>query len=330
MTTAVLGTGSWGTALAVHLARLGETVVLWGREEDEPDLLQARRENVRYLPGVLLPENCHVTSDLARLAAADMVAGVVPSAATAEVARRVRSHLAPGAVWVSATKGLEPGTRLRMTEVVERVLGPSHPACALTGPSFAKEVAQGQPTAVVAACTDIEVARRVQRRFAGPWFRVYASSDACGAEMGGALKNIIAIGAGLCSGLGLGHDANAALITRGLREITTLAVAMGARPETMTGLAGLGDLVLTCTGGLSRNRRLGEMLATGTSLDDARAEIGEVSEGVETTARALEEATVRGVELPIAQAVHDVLHGVTTPREAVANLMQRALRDEMP
>ena len=330
MTTAVLGTGSWGTTLAVHLGRLGETVVLWGREEDDPEILQARRENTRYLPGVMLPDTVHVTGDMARIVVADMVVGVVPSAATAEVARRAFPHVAPGAVWVSATKGLEPSTRRRMTEVVSLVLGASHPVCALSGPSFAKEVAQGQPTAVVAACDDIEVARRVQQRFSGPWFRVYASDDTCGAELGGALKNIIAIGAGLCSGMGLGHDASAALITRGLSEMTTLAVAMGARPATMTGLSGLGDLVLTCTGGLSRNRRLGEMLAIGMKLEEALEELGEVSEGVETAARALEEAALRGVQMPIAQAVHDVLRGETTPREAVASLMQRALRDEMP
>ena len=328
MTTAVLGAGSWGTALAVHLARLGGPVVLWARAADDPLGMHGRRENVRFLPGVPLPEGVSVTGDMERIRDADVVIGAVPSGATAEVVRLAQPCFMRGAAWVSATKGLEPGSRRRMTEVVGEVLGAGHPACVLSGPSFAREVAQGQLTAVVVACSDIEVARRVQQRVSGPTFRAYASDDVIGVELGGTLKNVIAIGAGFCVGLGMGHDAIAALITRGLREMTTLAVAMGARQETMLGLAGLGDLVLTCTGGPSRNRRLGEALARGKTLQQAMEELGEVSEGVDTTERALAEAAARGVELPIAQAVHDVLFAGLDAQQAVDRLMQRALRDE--
>lgn len=329
MTVAVLGSGSWGTAMAVHLARHGEDVLLWGRASDDPEAIDARRENVRFLPSVPLPDNLRVVGDLARIREADLVFGAVPAAATAEVAALAREYLQPGAPWVSLAKGLEPATRRRMSRVLADVLGPSHPACALSGPSFAREVAAGQPTAVVVACEDLAVARALQARISSETFRAYATDDVCGVEIGGALKNVFAIGAGLCSGLGLGHDALAALITRGLSEMTTLAVAMGGRAETLTGLAGLGDLVLTCTGGASRNRRLGEALARGRSLQEAMDEIGEVSEGVATTERALAEAKLRGVDVPIIQAIHEVLFDGLAAREAVSRLMARALRDEL-
>lgn len=328
MKSAVLGSGSWGTAMAVHLARCGDDVLLWGRAEDDPLGMDGRRENVRFLPSIPLPPSCRVTGDIARVGEADMVFGAVPAAATAQVAALAKPFLRPGAPWVSLAKGLEPATRRRMSEVLAEVLGPEHPACVLSGPSFAREVAAGQPTAVVVACADLDLARRVQARVSSATFRAYATDDVCGVEIGGALKNVFAIGAGLCSGLGLGHDAVAALITRGLREMTGLAVAMGARQETLTGLAGLGDLVLTCTGGPSRNRRLGEALARGATLEQAMAEIGEVSEGVATTERALAEARLRGVDVPIIESVHDVLFQGLSAREAVNRLMQRALRDE--
>ena len=309
MSVAVLGAGSWGTALAIHLSRLDEDVILWGKETGNPVAMNERRENVRFMPSIPLPPNCRVTGEIADIAGAEVVFGAVPSQATAEVAALARPHVQAGVPWISLAKGLEPKTRRRMTEVVEDHLGPTHPACVLSGPSFAREVAAGQPTAVVIACRDLDVARAMQRRISSPTFRAYASDDVCGVELGGALKNVFAIGAGLCTGLGLGHDAQAALITRGLREMTTLAVAMGGRAETMMGLAGLGDLVLTCTGGASRNRRLGEALARGKTLKQAMDELGEVSEGVATTERALEEAQARGIDVPIIEAVHRVLFG---------------------
>ena len=328
MSVAILGAGSWGTAMAVHLARMEEDVILWARAADDPIGMQERRENARFLPSIPLPKSCTVTGDMSRLRGADLVFGAVPSGATAQVVTLAKPYLTPGTPWVSLAKGLEPVTRRRMTEVLAEHLGPAHPACVLSGPSFAREVAAGQLTAVVIACSDLGVARAVQRRISSETFRAYSTDDVCGVELGGALKNIFAIGAGLLTGLGLGHDALAALITRGLREMTILSVAMGARPDTMTGLAGLGDLVLTCTGGASRNRRLGEALAQGRTLQQAMDEIGEVSEGVATTERALAEAKVRGVDVPIIEAVHEILFGGLAAQEAVSRLMLRALRDE--
>jgi len=325
---AVLGAGSWGTALAVHLARTGHHVELWARREDDPDAMQERRENSRYLAGVALPDGVHVTGDLARIEDATLVIGAVPSSATAQVARLAAPHVAATVTWISATKGLEPGSHRRISEVVEELL--PGPVAVLSGPSFAREVAAGQPTAVVVACRDLEIARAVQREVSSPKFRAYASSDVIGVELGGAFKNVIAIAAGAATGFGLGHDALAALMTRGLREMTILATSMGARPQTMTGLAGMGDLVLTCTGGPSRNRRLGEMLAQGSTLKEAQAILGEVSEGVETVERALAEASARGLDMPIMECVRDLLFGGAPVDDVVERLMGRDLRDEMP
>ena len=252
----------------------------------------------------------------------------MPSGATGQVATLAAPHLGSDAAWVSATKGLEPVTCRRMTEVVSDVTRGAVKVAVLSGPSFAREVADGQHTAVVVACEDLEVARRVRTILSGPSFSAHASTDVIGVELGGALKNIVAIAAGMLVGLGHGHDAVAALITHGLRETTALCVALGARPETMTGLAGLGDLVLTCTGSASRNRRLGEMLARGSSLDEARRELGQVSEGVATTERALVEARTHGVDVPITLAVYEVLFDGRPPREAIEALLERHLGEE--
>ena len=325
----VLGSGSFGTALAIHLCRRGHDVTLWGWAQDEPEALDAKRENARYLPGLALPPRLRVTGDMASCCSkSDLVVIAVPSSAMREVATAAAPHLAPGALLVSATKGLEPRTHLRMSEVLRQVLPPAATIAALSGPSFAREVAMGLPTTAVIACEDIAVARRIQELISDATFRAYASSDVIGVELGGALKNAIAIAAGMISGLDLGHDASAALVTRGLREMSELGVAMGARRSTFNGLSGLGDLVLTCTGAASRNRRLGEMLAKGLTLDEARQELGQVSEGVETCQRAIIMAARHGVSMPIMSAVRDVLFNGTPPLLAVEDLMCRPLEDE--
>ena len=328
---AVLGAGSWGTALAVLLGRSSgaEEVRLWCRSAEQARLLSEERENRRYLPGAPLPEPVRPVSALAEaLEGVGLVVGAVPSKATAAVAREAATLLGEGAVWLSTAKGLEQGTQRRMSEVVTEAAPGLRAVAALSGPSFAAEVAAGQPTAVVIACADADVARELQAAVSDETFRAYTSSDLVGVELGGAVKNVIAIASGMLSGLGLGHDPTAALITRGLAEMTRLAVALGAEPRTLSGLAGLGDLVLTCTGSLSRNRRLGEAVARGLGLEAAAAGLGQVAEGVETTTRVLELARAQGVEVPITEAVHDVLFGGTPPAEAIRALMLRDLKDE--
>lgn len=328
--TAVLGAGAWGTALAVHVARLGRPVALWCRSEEQAELLRASRRNERYLPGVELPGAVAVGSSLSVLEEAELVLSAVPSGATADVVARAAPHVRPRVLWVSATKGLEPVTLRRMSEVARAGLPPATRVGALSGPSFAAEVCEGQPTAVVIAFEDLADAREAQAALSGPTFRAYASRDLVGVEMAGALKNVIAVAAGACTGLGLGHDPLAALVTRGLHEMSLLAVALGADPRTLYGLAGLGDLVLTCTGGPSRNRRLGVLVAEGLTLDAALARLGHVAEGADTTARALELARAHGIEMPIAAAVSDVLTGRLPVSEAIRGLMTRSLKDEAP
>lgn len=328
---AVLGAGSWGTALAILLGRGSgrPEVRLWCRSQEQAGALERERENRRYLPGAPLPEPVRPTTSLAEaLEGAGLVVGAVPSKATSAVAREADPLLAEGAVWLSTAKGLEQGTQRRMSEVVAEAAPRLAAVAALSGPSFAAEVADGQPTAVAIACADPAIARELQEAVSDETFRAYTTSDLVGVELGGAVKNVIAIASGMLSGLGLGHDPTAALITRGLAEMTRLAVSLGAEPGTLAGLAGLGDLVLTCTGSLSRNRRLGEAVARGQDLEAATAGLGQVAEGVETTTRVLEIARDRGVEVPITEAVHDVLFGATPPAEAIRVLMRRDLKDE--
>ena len=328
---AVLGGGAWGTALAALLHARGHGVALWILEPDAAERVGRERENAAFLPGVPLADGLRVTSDLAEaLSGVDVVVGVVPSGATREVAGKVAPLLPRGATWVSATKGMEHATRRRMSDVVREEIPDLAAFAVLSGPSFAVEVARGQPTAVVIASHDVATARRIQELVSGPTFRAYASTDVVGVELAGSLKNVIAIAAGMLSGLGLGHDPMAALITRGLHEMTSLACAFGAEPRTMFGLAGLGDLVLTCTGGPSRNRRLGEMIARGVPLDDALAHLGQVAEGVATTSTALALAGERGIELPITAAVDAVLSGRSAAADAMTALMSRSLKDEIP
>jgi glycerol-3-phosphate dehydrogenase (NAD(P)+) len=326
---AVIGAGSWGTALAVHLARAGRPVSLWARDEPLTAEMIARAVNPRYLPDVPLPPEVVPTASLgAALARAQFVVFAVPSHGLRAVVRAAAPHVPADTVVVSAAKGLESDSLRRMSQVIEEELG-ALPVVVLSGPSFAAEVARGLPTAVLAASADPRAAARVQEQFRGPGLRLYASDDVTGVEIGGALKNVIAIGAGVVEGLGLGQNAMAALITRGLAEISRLACAEGGRRDTLAGLSGLGDLVLTCTGSLSRNRHVGLELGRGRRLPDILAGMHMVAEGVRTSDAALALGERHGVELPIASQMAAVLHGETSPLEAVETLMGRRQRAEV-
>jgi glycerol-3-phosphate dehydrogenase (NAD(P)+) len=328
-TIAVLGAGSWGTALSVHLAKQGHQVRLWGRDERLVAEMRVRMANAVYLPDVTLPRGVTVTSDLGgALDRADLVVLAVPSHGCRAVLRAAAPHIKPGATMISATKGLEAETLFRLSEVIAEEVGSAHPVVALSGPSFAMEVAHELPTAVVVASSDAGAIEIVQTEFRGPYFRLYASDDVIGVEIGGALKNVIAIAAGVVEGLGLGHNALAGLITRGLAELTRLACAAGGRRETLAGLSGLGDLVLTCTGGLSRNRHVGIELARGRQLDEILAGMKMVAEGVRTTGAALTLGARHGVELPITTQMAEVLAGRADVRSALDALMLRRQRAE--
>jgi glycerol-3-phosphate dehydrogenase (NAD(P)+) len=325
----VLGAGSWGTALAVHLARAGHEVRLWARDSRLVEEMRARRANAVYLPDVTLPDTVTVTDAISECVGnQDLVVAAVPSYGYRSVIRAAAPHVMLGATVVSATKGLENGTLLRMSAVAAEELGRDRPVVVLSGPSFAAEVAKALPTAVLAASADAAAAQFVQAEFRSPYFRLYGSADVVGVEIGGALKNIIAIAAGVVEGLGLGHNALAALITRGLAEITRLACAAGGRRDTLAGLSGLGDLVLTCTGSLSRNRHVGIELARGRTLPDILAGMKMVAEGVPTTTAALALGRRYGVELPIATQMAEVLAGRSDVRTAVDALMVRRQRAE--
>lgn len=333
---AVIGAGAWGTGLAIVLGRKGtHRVRLWAHEKDVCESIAQRRVNELFLPGRHIPESVSAGNDLAEtVAGAHMVVSVMPSQHCRRLFEQMRPLLSPGTLIVSATKGLEESSLLRMTEVIGEVLqGRVEDAArvgALSGPSFAQEVARGDPTAITIASQDDELARTVQNEFSDPSFRVYTNADIVGVELGGALKNVVAIAAGICDGLGLGHNSAAALITRGLAEMTRLAVACGGRPETMAGLAGLGDLVLTCTGGLSRNRSVGVELGRGRKLAEIVAGMhGMVAEGIFTTTAAVGLASVRHVEMPITEQMHAILHQGKSPREAIRELMTRVGKSEI-
>ncbi len=328
MKATVLGGGSWGTAVAAQLARAGHQVELWLREPALAEAINTRRENPAYLPGETLPDGLRATTELAAaVAGTEVVVSAVPSQASRAVWNRLAALLPAGVPLVSATKGIELESLKRMSQLAAEVL-PGHPLAALSGPSFALEVVREQPTAIVVASTETWLAERLQQAISTRAFRAYASDDLVGVELAGALKNVIAIAAGIIDGLGYGHNTVAALITRGLAEIARLAVAQGGRPDTLAGLAGLGDLVLTCTGALSRNRRVGQALGRGLTLERAQAETGQVAEGVRTTVAACALAERSGVELPIAQQMRAVLYEGRTPRAAVEELMSRRLKRE--
>ncbi len=327
---AVLGAGSWGTALAVHCARIGHAVDLWGRDGELMAEMVRTRANATYLPGITLDRLVTPTASLQdALASATLVIAAVPSHGMRHVLRQASPLLQDGAVLVSATKGLETESLARMSQVVSQETGSDRPVAVLSGPSFALEVARGLPTAVVVASGRADAAARVQDTLKGPALRLYGSDDVTGVEFGGALKNVIAIAAGVVEGLGIGHNAMAALITRGLVEMSRLASAEGSRRETLAGLSGLGDLVLTCTGDLSRNRHVGIELGRGRPLREILAGMRMVAEGVRTTAAALALGARHGVELPLAAQMSAVLEGRTPARQAVEALMLRPQRSEL-
>jgi glycerol-3-phosphate dehydrogenase (NAD(P)+) len=328
-TIAVLGCGSWGTALSVHLARTGHAVRLWGRDASLVARMAEARENGTYLPGIELPAGLDPVAALeTAVRDASMVVVAVPSHGLRATLRAVRPYLAEAAPIVSTVKGLEQASLLRMSEVIAEELGPSRPVVVLSGPSFATEFAHAQPTVVVVASSDRDAASQVQHEFRSRCLRLYVTDDVVGVELGGALKNVIAIAAGVVESTGLGHNAMAALVTRGLAEISRLAIAMGGRRDTLAGLSGLGDLVLTCTGQLSRNRQLGIELGRGRTLDDVLAGMKMVAEGVRTTSAALQLGERHGIELPIIAQMAELLEGRKTPRAAVEDLMLRPQRSE--
>jgi len=335
---AVIGAGAWGTALAIVMGRQHgkHNVRLWAFEKEVCDSITQTAVNRLFLSDLPIPLSVIPTNSLEEaLTYAEIVVSVMPSHHCRRLFQQMAPYLKPEMMFVSATKGVENDTLLRMTEVISQIIctqgWPSAPRIgALSGPSFAREVARGDPTAITVASRSPELASRVQSEFSDPSFRIYTSDDVIGVELGGALKNIIAIAAGICDGLGLGHNTIAALITRGLAEISRLAVACGARPETMSGLAGLGDLVLTCTGGLSRNRSVGVELGQGHQLKQIIAGMhGMVAEGVLTTNAAMGLAKKMGVEMPITEQMHAILHDGREPREAIRELMTRRATSEV-
>jgi glycerol-3-phosphate dehydrogenase (NAD(P)+) len=328
---AVIGAGSWGTAIAGMLGAKGYVLDLWAYEPEVRRSIEADRENTMFLPGIRLPENIRVSNDLEKVAGGkDLVVFVVPSHVMREVAGRTAGILAADTVLVSAAKGIENQTHLTMTGVLAEVL-PRHKdrLAVLSGPSFAAEVSRGLPTAVTAAAPDTEVAEFLQQVFSTPFFRVYTNTDVLGVELGGAVKNVIAIASGIVDGMELGLNSRAALITRGLTEIRRLGLKLGGNPHTFAGLSGVGDLVLTCTGALSRNHTVGKMIGQGKTLEEILSRMSMVAEGVRTARSVYNLSNKIHVEMPISHAVYAVLHESLSPRDAVYQLMTRNLKSEL-
>jgi glycerol-3-phosphate dehydrogenase (NAD(P)+) len=329
----VLGAGAWGTAIALSLSRRGDhETTLWAHSAEEARQINSARENTLFLPGFPLPADLTVTAEMAPIASAEILVSVIPSEFLRSTLHRIKSQLHGGQFIVSATKGIEKETHLRMTEVISQTLetaGLLISIGAFSGPSFAIEVAQGQPTAVTIAFSDPQVAEFIQKEFSSETLRLYSSTDVIGVELGGALKNVIAIAAGVAAGVGLAHNSTAALITRGIAEITRLAVACGGRRETLAGLSGVGDLVLTCTGSLSRNRTVGQALGQGRKLPEILESLGgKVAEGVLTTRAALGLAREHEIEMPITEQMELILEKGKDPREAIRELMLRPGKGE--
>jgi glycerol-3-phosphate dehydrogenase (NAD(P)+) len=328
---AVIGAGGWGTALAIILAPRFPQVRLWVYEPDLAQRMIETRDNDVYLPGCAIPTNVDITNGLRdALQSPDVVLSVMPSHLVRRLYQEMLPSLDERAIFVSATKGLETESLLRPSEIIHEVVSRRFRPriAAISGPTFAREVAISNPTALVVSSTDAAVAECIQAKFSGPSFRLYSSDDPVGVEIGGSIKNVVAIGAGVLHGLGMGHNTLAALITRGLAEMTRLAVALGGQAKTLSGLAGLGDLVLTCTGELSRNRAVGIELARGRKLEEITGSMRMVAEGIKTTAAAIELARRYSVEMPITEQMYQMLHFGLPPREAVRRLMERSLRGE--
>jgi glycerol-3-phosphate dehydrogenase (NAD(P)+) len=324
----IIGAGGWGTALALVLHESGRPLTLWGHDPGEIVAMREKRENVIYLRGVPLPESFRFTSALDDLAACDLLVIVTPSKATREVSARLSTvALRDDAVLLSCTKGVERGSGKRMSEIVAEFF-PSHPIAALSGPSHAEEVARQAPTAVVIGASDAEVAVRLQKVFTTRFFRAYTNDDVAGIELGGALKNIFALAAGVCDGLGLGDNTKAALVTRALAEMIRLGTALGGRAETFRGLSGIGDLMVTCFSQHSRNRRVGERLGRGEKIADITASMQMVAEGVPTTYSAQECARRLGIETPITDQMRALLDGEIAPRDALTALLSREPKPE--
>ena len=326
----VLGAGSYGTALALCFARNGTPVCLWGRDAEQIDAMAQQRENKRYLPGIPLPENLTVTSDLAAAVTdARNIVVVVPSGGFAQVLHDIKPLMPADARVAWATKGLEPDTGRLLFEVAEEILGAGHALAVLSGPTFAMEMAKGLPTAISMSSTDENFVQELSDLLhCDRTFRVYTNDDFIGVQLGGVVKNVIAIGAGMADGIGFGANARTALITRGLAELTRLGLELGAKPETFTGMAGLGDLILTCTDNQSRNRRFGLALGQGKSVEQAMQDIGQAIEGYRNTKEVVLLARRHGVEMPICEQIYDVLYGDTTPQQAAINLLSRARKSE--
>ncbi|RUO78678.1 NAD(P)H-dependent glycerol-3-phosphate dehydrogenase [Pseudidiomarina taiwanensis] len=326
----VLGAGSYGTALAFCFARKGTPTTLWGRDSAQIEQMRSTRENKRYLPGIPFPDSLVVTDDLAQaVAASDNIVVVVPSSAFAQVLKDIKPLLREHARVAWATKGLEPNTGRLLYEVAEETLGTERSLAVLSGPTFAMEMAKGLPTAISMSSKDNDFVEELSELLhCDKSFRVYTNDDFIGVQLGGAVKNVIAIGAGMADGIGFGANARTALITRGLAELTRLGLKLGARPETFTGMAGLGDLILTCTDDQSRNRRLGLALGQGKTVEEAMAEIGQAVEGYRNTKEVVALARRNGVEMPICEQLYEVLYGDMSPRQAAINLLSRARTSE--
>lgn len=328
----VVGAGSWGTALAQLLALKGCRIDLWVYEEEIKNQIQERRENKTFLPGVSLSQNIKPSNDIAEVVTGkDMILVVVPSHHVRNVAAMISPHIAEDVILVSASKGIENKTHLTMTGVLHDAIPkiPQGNLAVLSGPSFAKEVARQMPTVITVASKDVGVAERVQRALATPYFRVYTNDDTIGVELGGSVKNVIAIAAGIIDGLGLGLNTRAALITRGQTEIRRLGLAMGANPRTFTGLAGIGDLILTCTGDLSRNHTVGKKIGLGQKVDDILSGMAMVAEGVRTSKSVYNLSRKLDVLMPICHEIYHVVYEGVSPKEAVVRLMTRDLKQEL-
>lgn len=325
----VLGAGSWGSALALSLAKKGYEVSLWTLNEEQADKINKTKENIDYLPGILFPNNITVTTCLEKaLENSKIVVLAVPSQAIRSVCQNIKPYVKENQILVDVAKGLEKGTGLRLSEVCKEEL-PNNPYVALSGPSHAEEVSRDIPTTVVVASENLEIAQTVQDIFMSPKLRVYTNPDIVGVELGGALKNIIAFGAGICDGLGFGDNAKAALMTRGISEISRLGVAMGANASTFAGLSGIGDLIVTCTSMHSRNRRAGILIGQGKSLDETLKEVKMVVEGITATEVAYKVAKELNVDMPITNAIYSVLYEGMNTNEVVIELMMRNKTHEM-